>query len=100
MAILAFVSSLSAALAGMLVAVQMTLFDYVLAARFCHDSKEASCNPYDNSLVIRLLNAEIALLWDLCTRRTSLLVKNKTPRKQPQALRIRLGVCLASVICR
>jgi len=47
---LAFIASLSAALAGMLVAVQMTLFSYVLAARLIRDSETANISPYSTSL--------------------------------------------------
>lgn len=97
---LAFVSSLSASFAGFLVAAQMTLFSYILAGRLNRDSKTANSSPYATSLVIRLLNAEIPLLWDLAIRRVASLIKNRTPNKQPPAVRLSLLMFLASLTCR
>lgn len=73
---LAFVSSLSAALAGILVAAQMTLFSYVVAAQLLHKSTSTSSGPYATSPMIRFLITDIDLPWDLVIRWIVLLAKN------------------------
>jgi hypothetical protein len=83
----------------------MTLFSFVLAARLLRenetpDNSQASNSPYGTSLVIRLLNAEVPLLWDLGTRKIGSLVKNQAQNGQPLAVRLSLLMFLASFICR
>jgi hypothetical protein len=97
---LAFVSSLSASFAGFLVAAQMTLFSYVLASRLSQSGCTASNSPYAISLVIRLLNAEIPVLWNLVTRKVTSVVSNRTTSKQPPAVRLSMLMFVASLVCR
>jgi hypothetical protein len=97
---LAFISSLSATFAGFLIAAQMTLFSYVLASRLSRDGHTASDSPYAINLVIRLLNAEISLLWNMATRKFKSVVSDRTSSKQPPAVRLSMFVFIASLVCR
>jgi hypothetical protein len=52
------------------------------------------------SLVVRFLNAEVPLLWDLGTRHVAMVFKNQAPRKHSPAVRLSLIVFLTSLMCR
>jgi hypothetical protein len=70
---LAFISSLSATIGFGCVAALMTLFSVIIARQF-YDARDLSNglentpSPHDITLIIRLLDAETSLLWELATR--------------------------------
>lgn len=67
---LAFVSSLSSTISYALVAAMMTMYGYVVAGQLLHASDTSNRQavlptPRGVSTLIRLLNAEMLLMWDL-----------------------------------
>jgi hypothetical protein len=70
---LAFVSSLPSIISFALVAALMMMYGFVAAQQFLSSSQTPGIcagvpTPYETSILIRLLNAEIVLLWDIGLR--------------------------------
>jgi hypothetical protein len=67
---LAFVSSLSSSISFTLVAATMSLYGYIVArdmisvSKF-HAGSDDLPNAYGTSAIIRILNAEMAMVWDM-----------------------------------
>ncbi|KAF1995676.1 hypothetical protein P154DRAFT_623765 [Amniculicola lignicola CBS 123094] len=67
---LAFISSWSSTISFSLISILMTIFTYSIAARLLRLSAEqhghpALPSPYQTSVLMRVLNAEMLALWDL-----------------------------------
>jgi len=70
---LGFISSLSSTVSFTLVGVLMPMFAYTIAAQLIRtssnqDERETLLSPYQTSLMMRVLNAEILSLWELSSQ--------------------------------
>jgi hypothetical protein len=99
---LAFVASLSSTISFMLIAACMTTYGSVAARQLLELSKlsvqgKELPSPYDITILIRLLNAEVLLLWDLCGRYFLQVIRRRSDsykKKTTQGSRV-VQKCLA-----
>jgi hypothetical protein len=107
---LAFISSLSSTISFALVGVLMSMYGYVVASQIWHasvgpDGQALLPTPLGASTLIRLLNAEITLLWDMAVRSYDRFKQRKRTTvgkqmKESRVLRICRSVFVLSITAR
>ncbi|KAH7088987.1 hypothetical protein FB567DRAFT_522762 [Paraphoma chrysanthemicola] len=104
---LAFISSGSATVSFALLAVIMSMQSYSNAASFIHASAEVGSRslpgPYQMSLLLRVLNAELIVLWDLSFKKIRSVFwyheKEESPSdEKPRMLKMGIIVLIAGFI--
>lgn len=103
---LVFIASWSSTLSTTFVGCVMVLCSYVVASRLLRLADEDTHahghpTPYQITLLIRLLNADILVLWDMIR---DMFSASKHPERKntriPSLLKTAFGIFLLSILCR
>jgi hypothetical protein len=107
---LAFISSLSSTVSFALLAVMMSMYGYVVASQILYasqdfDGRALLPTPLGTTELIRLLNAEITLLWDILVGSYHRIKQHKRHfrkdrAKEPRVLRFCRIVFVLSIMAR
>jgi hypothetical protein len=89
---IAFIASLSSAISLTLVGTCMAMYGFIAARQLLEASRlsvqsEKLPSPYNTTTLIRLLNAEITLLWDLFSRYFRQIFRRRSTSRQKKTNR-------------